>query len=182
MHPLIKTAIIHGQFESIHPFLDGNGRLGRIFIVLHMLQSKRIDTPFFFISEELERERYKYYALLNGVRGIGRKEPDWKGWILFFLDAVIRMADSHYQKLDHAEKLFMDGIAKLQQPSTKKVWQAMFLYPVATVHQIEKVTDLAPVTIRKSLAELVKLNMIFGDDRKRNRRFHQYDLIRIMTT
>lgn len=181
LHPLIKAAIIHAQFESIHPFLDGNGRLGRILIVLYLLQSRIIDTPFFFISEELERERFKYYALLNGVRSIGRKEPDWKSWILFFLDATMRMAESHYDKLDQAEKLYQEGVSKLQQPSTKKVWGAMFSNPIATVHQIKTTTNLAAPTIRKSLTELVRLNMIYGDDRQRNRRFYQYDLIRIMS-
>lgn len=181
LHPLIKVAIIHAQFESIHPFLDGNGRLGRILIVLYLLQSKLIDPPFFFISEELEREKFRYYAMLNSVRAIGRKEPDWKSWILFFLDAAIRMAEHHFEKLDQAEKLYQDGVSKLEQPSTKKVWGALFTNPVATVHQIEATTQLAPVTIRKSLAQLVQLNMIFGDDRRRNRRYYQYDLIRIMT-
>lgn len=181
MHPLIMAAIIHGQFESIHPFLDGNGRLGRILIVIFLLQSKVIDSPFLFISEELEREKFKYYTLLNGVRSIGRKEPDWKSWILFFLDSAIRMAEQHYGKLDKAEELYHEGASKLEQPSTQKVWRALFMYPVATVHEIESVTDLAPVTIRKSLAQLVQLNMIFGDDRRRNRRFFHYDLIRIMS-
>lgn len=181
LHPLIKAAIIHAQFESIHPFFDGNGRLGRILIVLFLLQSKLIDSPFFFISEELEREKFKYYALLNGVRAIGRKEPDWKSWILFFLDSTMRMAEQHYEKLDKAEKLCHEGISKLQQPSTQKVWRALFMYPITTVHEIESATKLAPVTIRKSLTQLVQLNMIFGDDRRRNRRYYQYELIRIMS-
>ncbi|WP_153127265.1 Fic family protein [Peribacillus tepidiphilus] len=181
LHPLIKAAIIHAQFESIHPFLDGNGRLGRILIVLYLLQSNLIESPFFFLSEELEREKFKYYAMLNGVRGIGRNEPDWKSWILFFLDATIRMAEHQFEKLDKAEKLYENGIAKLDQQSTKKVWRALFEFPVATVQKIEDTTDLAPATIRKSLAQLVQQNMVFGDDRKRNRRYYHYDLIRIMT-
>ncbi|KAB7707414.1 Fic family protein [Bacillus aerolatus] len=181
LHPLIKAAIIHAQFESIHPFLDGNGRLGRILIVLYLLQSKLIDSPIFFLSEELEREKFKYYAMLNGVRAIGREEPDWKNWIIFFLDAATRMAEHQYEKLDQAEKLYHKGISKLAQPSTKKVWGALFMNPIATVHQIQEATDLAPATIRKSLAQLMQLQMIFGDDRKRNRRFYQYDLIGIMT-
>lgn len=181
IHPLIKAAIIHAQFESIHPFLDGNGRLGRILIVLYLLQTKLIDSPFFFLSEELEREKFKYYAMLNGVRGIGKKEPDWKSWIHFFLDSTIRMAEHHYEKLDQAEKLYHQGMEKLQQPSTKKVWDALFTHPIATVNQLESTTNLAPATIRNSLAQLVELNMIFGDNRKRNRRYYQYDLIRIMT-
>lgn len=68
-NPLLKAAIIHAQFESIHPFLDGNGRLGRIIIVLYLIQAEIIAKPIFFVSEELERERMRYYNLLNGVRG-----------------------------------------------------------------------------------------------------------------
>ncbi|WEG13439.1 hypothetical protein PU629_03460 [Pullulanibacillus sp. KACC 23026] len=161
--------------------MDGNGRLGRILIVLYLLQSNLIDSPFFFISEELERERFRYYALLNGVRSIGRHEPDWRSWIEFFLDATMRMAESHYEKLDQAEKLYNAGISKLQQPSTKKVWEVLFSNPIASVNQLMDTTDLAAPTIRKSLNELVRLNMIYGDDRQRNRRFYQYDLIRIMS-
>lgn len=181
LHPLIKAAIVHAQFESIHPFLDGNGRLGRILIVLYLLQSELIDSPFFFLSEELEKERFKYYALLNGVRAIGKTKPDWKSWILFFLDCTDRMAERQYQKLDQAEELYQIGLNKLTLPATQKVWGALFENPIATVHQIEKTTQLAPVTIRKSLKQLTEENMVFGDDRKRNRRYYHYDLIRIMS-
>ncbi|WP_117149318.1 Fic family protein [Paraliobacillus zengyii] len=180
LHPLIKAAIIHAQFESIHPFLDGNGRLGRILIVLYMLQSNIIDSPFFFLSEELEKEKFKYYIILNGVRALNKDEPDWDSWITFFLNATIRMAERQFNKLEQAERLYKEGLNKLKQPSTEKVWGALFKYPIATVHQIVNDTSLAPVTIRKSLNELVHLKMIYGDDRKRNRRFYHYDLIRIM--
>ncbi|WP_298824734.1 Fic family protein [uncultured Planococcus sp.] len=180
LHPLIKSAIIHAQFESIHPFLDGNGRLGRILIVLYLLQSKLIETPYFFLSEELEREKFKYYALLNGVRGIGKPVPDWKSWISFFLDATIKMAGHQYDKLNQAEELYQSGLARLAQPSTHKVWRALFNSPIADVKQLEMLTGLAPVTIRQSLKQLVQLNMVFGNDRQRNRRYYLYDLIGIM--
>ncbi len=65
VHPVIKVAILHAQFESIHPFLDGNGRIGRIMIALYMMQSDQLSSPIFFVSEELERQRAKYYYLLN---------------------------------------------------------------------------------------------------------------------
>jgi len=180
LHPLIQAAIIHAQFESIHPFLDGNGRLGRILIVLFLLQSKLIETPFFFLSEELEREKFKYYALLNGVRGIEKSQPDWKSWIGFFLEATIKMADHQYKKLHEAELLYQNGLKKLSQPSTHKVWTSMFKAPIANVKQLEQLTGLSPATIRISLNQLVELNLIFGDDRQRNRRYYLYDLISIM--
>lgn len=180
LHPLIKAAIVHAQFESIHPFLDGNGRLGRILIVLYLLQSKLIETPYFFLSEELEREKFKYYALLNGVRGIDKPSPDWKSWIQFFLDAAIKMADHQYRKLDQAETLYQNGLAKLSQPSTKTVWTTMFTLPIANVKQLQIETGLSPAAIRNSLNQLVQENLIFANDRQRNKRYYLYDLIAII--
>ncbi|WP_027965288.1 Fic family protein [Halalkalibacillus halophilus] len=181
LHPLLKSAIIHAQFESIHPFLDGNGRLGRILIVLYMLQSKLIDSPSFFLSEELEREKFKYYAMLNGIRRIGKKQPDWESWIHFFLDSTIRMADHQYNKLDRAEKLYNEGLDQLSISSTKYVWKMMMTYPIATVKTIESRTGLAATTIRKSFRELVEKQLVYQDDRVRNKKYYQYDLIRIMS-
>ncbi|RSK28842.1 hypothetical protein EJF36_19265 [Bacillus sp. HMF5848] len=139
------------------------------------------ELPIFFLSEELEKERFKYYSLLNRVRGIGKLEPDWRSWILFFLSCTERMAERQYDKLDQAEQLYESGLQSIEQPATQKVWGALFESPIATVNQIEKTTRLAPVTIRKSLKQLTELNMVFGDDRQRNRRYYHYDLIRIMS-
>lgn len=180
LHPLIKCAIIHAQFESIHPFLDGNGRMGRILIVLYLLQSKMIDSPFFFLSEELEQEKFKYYALLNGVRGINKDQPDWESWIHFFLDATIHMAKKQYKKLDMAEKLYNDGCQKLSKPSEIIVWSAMFTHPITNVRQLAQATNLSSATIRNSLNTLLDLNFIFSNDQKRNRRYYLYDLINII--
>lgn len=180
LHPLIKCAIMHGQFESIHPFLDGNGRLGRILIVLYLLQTKLIDSPYFFLSEELEKEKFKYYALLNGIRGIGKKRPDWDSWIIFFLDATVKMADHLYEKLDRAEQLFKDGIQKISRNSTKTVWASLFHFPITNVSQIASNTGLTQQTVRSGLVELEQLGMVFGDDRKRNRKYYFYDLIQII--
>lgn len=180
LHPLIKAAIVHAQFESIHPFQDGNGRLGRILIVLYLLQENVTNTVF-FLSEELEKERFKYYALLNGVRAIKGKPADWKSWIDFFLEATIQMAKSQYKKLDQAEKLFTKGLKQVSQPSAKKIWGSFFMRPVTTVAEIQKLTNLSPSTIRKSLKQMEEVQMIFGNEFMRNRRYYLYDLIRIMT-
>lgn len=180
LHPLIKCAIIHGQFESIHPFLDGNGRLGRILIVLYLLQTKLIESPYFFLSEELEKEKFRYYALLNGIRGIGKKSPDWDSWIVFFLNATIKMADHQYEKLDRAEQLFKAGIQNITRNSTKTVWAALFHYPITNASQIADFTHLSPQTVRSGFRELEQLGMVFGDDRKRNRKYYFYDLIQII--
>ncbi|TDQ34604.1 Fic family protein [Aureibacillus halotolerans] len=179
-HPLIKSAVVHAQFESIHPFLDGNGRLGRILIVLYMLQSSLIDSPIFFLSEELEKDRFKYYAMLNRVRGIGIGKPDWESWVVFFLDASLRMARQQFEKLDRAETLYKNGLEQLDQPSHKEVWGVLFAEPITTVLKVEEKTNLAATTIRKALSHLVQKQMVYANDQKRNRRYYHYDLIRAM--
>ena len=68
LRPLVQIAIIHAQFETIHPFSDGNGRVGRLLIPMYLYAKKQIDLPYFFISDVLEREKNQYYALLNNVR------------------------------------------------------------------------------------------------------------------
>jgi len=181
LHPLIKVAIIHAQFESIHPFSDGNGRLGRILIVLYLLQEKLIDKPAFFLSEELEKEQFKYYKLLNGVRAIKGKDADWKSWITFFLKATINMAGRQYEKLDKAESLYLEVNRKLEQLSLKKIWLALFNHPITTVKDMCQLSGLSESTVRKGLKFLEEKHYIFGNDYRRNRRYYFYDLIRIMT-
>ncbi|PRO66093.1 Fic family protein [Alkalicoccus urumqiensis] len=180
LHPLIKSALIHAQFESIHPFLDGNGRLGRILIVLYLMRTDVIASPAFFLSEELEKERFRYYALLNGVRAIGKSSPDWHSWIHFFLDAASRMADAQSGKLDRAEQLYQDGLTQLHTPSAKQVWKVMMMYPVSTIKQAAETAGMPLPTVRRAFQELVQQQLVFSDDRKRNKKFFQYDLIRII--
>lgn len=177
-NPLIKVAIMHAQFESIHPFLDGNGRLGRILIVLYLIQSKLVTKPIFFVSEELEKERARYYDLLNGVRG---ENPDWGNWILFFLNACIRMADKINHKLDQAEELAREGLKFCHTPSDQKVWIYTFSNPFTNVPTVSKALNIAPNTARKSLNNLVDKGLLFTDRQtQRNKKYRNYDLVRIL--
>lgn len=177
--PLIKAAIIHAQFESIHPFLDGNGRLGRILIVLYLLQSKLITKPIFFVSEELEKERARYYKLLNGVRG---NQQDWGKWILFFLNACDRMADRIHNKLDRAEQLARKGLSLCETESERKVWLFTFSNPFTTVAEVYNHIQISPNTARKALNSLDEKELLFADtDVKRNKKYRNYDLMRILT-
>ena len=177
-NPLIKAAIMHAQFESIHPFLDGNGRLGRILIVLYLIQSKLVTKPIFFVSDELEKERMRYYDLLNGVRG---KDPDWGSWILFFLNACNRMAHKINEKLDKAEELAKSGLKVCDTPSDQRVWIYTFSNPFTNVTTVSKALNISPNTARKSLNYLVEKGLLFTDRQtKRNKKYRNYDLVRIL--
>ena len=176
--PLIKTAIIHAQFESIHPFLDGNGRLGRILIVLFLIQSKTITHPFFFVSEELEKEKARYYDMLNGVRG---NNPNWGDWILFFLNACNRMAERINRKLDAAEHLAKQGLSQCTTESEKRVWIYTFSDPFTIAKTVSENVSISPNTARNALNSLAEKKLLYADsDIKRNKKYRNYDLMRIL--
>ena len=88
--PLIKLAVIHYQFEAIHPFYDGNGRTGRIVNVLYLVLKELLDSPILYLSKYIIRNKTAYYRLLQEVR---TKEGDWEEWILFMLDGVEETAE-----------------------------------------------------------------------------------------
>ncbi|API90040.1 Fic/DOC family protein [Marinilactibacillus sp. 15R] len=178
--PLIKTAIMHAQFESIHPFLDGNGRMGRILIVLNTMRDGLIDKPVFFVSEELEKERIRYYNLLNGVRG---KEPDWFSWIDFFLDACQRMADNMLGKLESITSLAKKGLEKINndRSMTNHIYLTMFVRPFISVREMADRLNIAISTARNGLNLLVELKLIDVDKTKRkNKIYVNYDLLRLL--
>lgn len=92
---LTQTAIIHAQFEMIHPFMDGNGRIGRLLIPLLLVQRKILSTPMFYMSGYLETHRDVYYERLNAVS----QDKDWEGWIRFFLESVVEQAQENSDKV-----------------------------------------------------------------------------------
>lgn len=175
---ILKIAIAHAQFESIHPFLDGNGRLGRILIALLAVQADLVDSPVFLVSEELERERIRYYNLLSGVRG---NNPDWFSWLYFFIECSKRMAERLLQKLSSAEDLAKSGIPNLKLQSEQKVWIYTFSNPITTVSQVAKALNISTSTARSALNSLSSKRMIYSSQDKRNKQYANYDLVRILT-
>lgn len=92
---LLQTAVIHAQFELLHPFMDGNGRIGRILIPLFLYQKKSLSQPMFYLSEYLEAHREEYYARLKAISA----EGDWNGWIAFFLRAIAHQARDNAKRV-----------------------------------------------------------------------------------
>lgn len=176
---LMKMAIAHAQFESIHPFLDGNGRLGRILPVLISVKENLVSSPIFFVSEELERERIRYYNSLNSTRGAS---ADWSTWLLFFLQASERMAKNIIKKLSDAEVLARAGIEHCDTDMQKNIWLATFSNPVTTAKQVSEFLSIHPATAKKGLDYLVSQNMLDKDlSKKRNQQYYNYDLLRTIS-
>jgi Fic family protein len=91
---LVQVAILHAEFEAIHPFADGNGRLGRMIVPLHLWQTKQISKPMFYVSAYLEARREAYYDRLLAVS----RDGDWTGWCEFFLDGLKAQAEENTKK------------------------------------------------------------------------------------
>ena len=175
---LLRIAIMHAQFESIHPFLDGNGRLGRILIALMAIKEKIMEAPLFFVSEELEAERIRYYNTLNETRG---ETPSWVSWIIFFLNASERMANKIIEKIETAETLASTGLDKCKTSVHSDVWLATFREPIATATDIAEITGYHKQTVKKALDYFVFNNLLDKDkSAKRNVKYYNYELIRVI--
>jgi len=176
---LIKIALAHYQFETIHPFLDGNGRVGRLLITLYLVASEVLDKPMLYLSDFFERNRSLYYDKLTYVR----TKNDLAGWIKFFLNGVIQTAEKSTDTLKNITDL-KTSIEKnkiLQMGKRSKTAMA-FLYhlfgaPVVNIKQVGTAMELSP----KAASDLVKafvehgiLKEITGYQRNRIFVFEEY--------
>jgi Fic family protein len=170
---LLKAALAHVQFETIHPFLDGNGRLGRLLITLLLCESKVLREPMLYLSLFFKTHRQRYYELLSNVRLTG----DWEAWLAFFAEAVIVTAtqavEMSQQLLDllHADRMSISSIGRAAT-TTLTVHHAFLEHPIATSGSIVKKTGLAPATVNKALGHLERLGIVRElTTQKRNRLF-----------
>jgi Fic family protein len=171
--PLIKAALMHVQFETIHPFLDGNGRLGRLLIPLLLMQERVLSEPLLYVSLYFKVHRARYYELLSHVRRTG----DWESWLGFFADAVAHCANQAVQTaraltdLVAADRLRIVSLGR-QAPSAMIVFSALAKRPVRSIASICAETRQSPVTVGATLLRLGTLGMVRElTGRKRDRVF-----------
>ena len=176
--PLVKAALAHVQFETIHPFGDGNGRLGRLLIVLILCNEGVLRDPSLYLSLYFKRHRADYYERLNGVRVRG----DWEGWLGFFLDGV---AETAQQAVDTAQRLLAllasdrARIAALGKRAGNigLVFDQFARRVILTVPRVAPELPLSPPTIRaavRALEELEIVNEVTGQQRHRVFAYQQY--------
>jgi len=180
---LLKAALAHVQFETIHPFLDGNGRLGRLLITLLLCDQKMLREPMLYLSLYFKTHRQVYYELLNKVRLTG----DWEAWFDFFAEAVTITAT---QAVETAQQLLdlsnrdRDKIIGLGRAaaSTLQVHRALMEHPIATSGWLVEKTGITPATINKSLSHMEQLGIVRElTAQKRNRLFSYADYVEIMS-
>ena len=178
MPPLVKAALAHVQFETIHPFGDGNGRLGRLLIALILCNEGVLHEPSLYLSLYFKRRRADYYDMLNGVRVHG----DWEGWLGFFLDCD---AETAQQAVDTAQRLLAllardrARIAALgkRAGNVGLVFDQFARRVILTVPRVAPELPLSPPTIRaavRALEELGIVNEVTGQQRHRVFAYQQY--------
>jgi Fic family protein len=179
---LLKAALAHVQFETIHPFLDGNGRLGRLLITLLLYEQKVLQEPMLYLSLYFKTHRQYYYELLNEIRLGG----NWEVWLDFFAEAVIVTAN---QAVDTAKQLVdmagedRDQISGLGRAtaSTLRIHRALMERPITTSGWLVEKTGITPATVNKCLGHLERLDIVRElTSRKRNRVFSYSGYVGIM--
>ncbi|MBF0169329.1 MAG: Fic family protein [Alphaproteobacteria bacterium] len=180
---LVRAALVHVQFETIHPFLDGNGRLGRLLVTLMLCADKALKEPLLYLSLYLKTHRDAYYDLLQKVR----KEGAWEGWLEFFLNGVV---DTATQAADAATsilslfKVDRDSLTSAGRgaASAMRVHEAMQTKPITTIASLKNATGLTIPTISTALEELIKLGIVREiTGRKRGRLFMYGSYFKILS-
>jgi len=158
---LIKIAILHYQFESIHPFLDGNGRIGRLLIPLYIQSKGMLEKSCLYISDYIERNKDTYYDMLTRVR----THNDMIGWIKFFLEAVIETSKTAKEKFRNVVELTieMDKIIMelpVKPENAKKVIDLLYDEPAINRKKLCELTGIKEGTIKNIINSLLEKNII----------------------
>jgi len=158
---LIKIAIIHYQFETIHPFLDGNGRVGRLLITLYLVSKKILKQPILYLSDFFEKNRILYYDNLMRVR----THNDMNQWLKFFLTGIIETSKKGVQTFDgilQLQRILEEKLKTLgnRNVDARKVVDYLYTQPIIEITKVEELIQKSYVTGYKLLADLEKLEII----------------------
>ncbi len=179
---LLKAALAHVQFETIHPFLDGNGRLGRLLITLLLCEQKVLQKPMLYLSLYFKTHRQYYYERLDNVRLTG----DWETWLDFFAEAVFATATQAAETAQQLNDLSNQDRNKISDlgraaASTFRVHRALMEHPIATSGWLVEKTGITSATVNKALAHLEQIGIVKElTSKKRNRLFSYAGYIEIM--
>ncbi len=160
--PLIKVALIHYQFEAIHPYRDGNGRIGRLLISLLLVDWKLLPLPLLYLSAYFEKNRNQYIDLLQAVSEQGR----WNDWLLFFLQGVIEESRDASKRVKQLQDLQLKWRAQLQDEQIRasilafKVVDYLFYMPVITTNQIQKEMGVSHAGASRVISRLVNMQIL----------------------
>lgn len=162
--PLVKLAVIHHQFESIHPFYDGNGRTGRILCILFLVASGLLDLPVLYLSRFITQNKVKYYGLLQAVRDSGGMPADWEAWVLFMLRGV-EITARHTISIVHGIKTLMDSYKQVLRPAFGRIYKHellnhLFFHPYTKIEYVGREMMVQRLAASKYLEKIVGLGLL----------------------
>ena len=172
---LVRAALIHYQFETIHPFLDGNGRVGRLLVVLFLIEKKVISTPALYISYFLKRNRTEYYDRMMYVREEGRYEQ----WISFFLSAISESAEDAIGAIDkltalHSINAELIACMGRSSKTIKKVFAYLEENPIIEIKKTSKILGLSFNTVASAVNRLIERGILVQTENVRRNRTFSY--------
>ncbi len=151
---IVKVALMHYQFEAIHPFLDGNGRIGRLLIILYLIRERVLSLPMLYMSDYFEKNRQSYYSLLLNTS----KESAYSDWLKFFLAGVIYQARGVIEKIDRLSAYYLEkksAISRYSKP-TSLLFQNLFTSYFVTIAQVSRLLGITYPTAKVAVENLVK--------------------------
>lgn len=158
--PLIKMAVQHYQFESIHPFYDGNGRTGRIINVLYLILNKLLENPILYLSAYIINNKTDYYRLLQEVR----TKDNWEGWVLYVLKGIEQTANETIEQVKEINQLFIkiQEVVKKKAPKaySKELIELLFEHPYCKNEYLTERFGISRITASKYLKELEKIKVL----------------------
>ncbi len=180
---LAKAALVHVQFESIHPFLDGNGRLGRLLVTFLLCHEKALKEPILYLSLYLKKHRQTYYELLQRVR----EEGDWEAWLRFFLQGVLETSDEAVTTAQTIIALFkkhredITGVGRTAG-TVLRVHEHMQRHPIFGIPDVAKETKLSEPSVASAVRQLETLGLVknITAAKKRNRLFGYEPYLRLL--
>jgi Fic family protein len=153
---LAQAAIVHAQFELLHPFKDGNGRIGRLLIPLFLFSKQRLSSPMFYLSDYLESHRDEYYQRLSAIS----QQGDWTGWIKFFLSGISKQAETNLRRVRRIMALYEDTKAWIRETThsqhTTLLLDGIFDRPIFSTSDFAKWTGIQRQTLHGLLRQLVQ--------------------------
>ena len=179
---LIRAALIHYQFETIHPFLDGNGRIGRLLITLFLMEKKILSTPALYISYFLKKNRIEYYDRINEVRLKGNYEQ----WIKFFLEGVYVSAKDAVETIDKLTSLHDNYCLKIESlgrraKNAMRVFEYLESNPIIEIQKTARELDIAFNTISSIVKDLISIGVLEQTStQSRNRTFAYKEYLEIL--
>jgi Fic family protein len=173
--PLVRAGLLHLQFETIHPYLDGNGRIGRLLVTLLLEEWKLLSKPLLYSSLFFKRNRDDYYRLLNVVRVDG----DWESWIRFFLESVASIAkEATDTARDLSALVSADRARTLAAPSSSvmavRLFEALGQHPIVTIARVTELLEITKPTATKAVNTLVDAGILTETSGRRRDRTYSY--------